>query len=324
MKDTLNKFVAAHRQRHNGILHYGFEDAKEAMAAAPEHAPVIGTDMNGNPVHTDLNNDSPHVLLSMGTGGGKSVTLKSLLAQFLRHGTEVVILDYKRQSHRWARRIPENVTYCRDIEEIHDTLEALAEEGMDRFKAADTLSDEEYDRGEWMGNRIVIAVEEMNSLIAELEDYWTEVRTKNAGNRFWQIPRRSPAVKALHKMLAMGRAANINILAVAQRASVSAMGSSHGSRGGDARENFATRVLSRYTHSTWKMLVPDCDYQPPSEYVGRAQVAVGSEAVETQILYLSDDDAVDWATGKVDVEGYEPTPEELQRRVDAQRQRIGA
>lgn len=301
MKEDLNKFVRDFRERKNGIRFYGLNDAAAALSAAPEYAPIIGVDMAGNPVEVDLNQDSPHVLLSMGSGGGKSVTLKALLAQFIRRGAQTVILDYKRQSHRWARRIPD-VTYCRDIDDIHETLIALAELGMERFKAADVLSDEEYDHGEWMGERIVIAVEEMNSLVAELEDYWTEVRTQNAGNRFWQIPRRSPAIKALHQLLAMGREANINILAVAQRASVAAMGSSSGNRGGDARENLAVRVLARYTHSTWKMLIPDCDYVPSSEHVGRAQVARGADAVETQILYLTDDEAVDWATGKVDVE----------------------
>lgn len=299
IKESANQFVERYRERKNGVRFYGFDDAKEALREAPETAPIIGTDMNRQPVAIDLHNDSPHVLLSMGSGGGKSVTLKALLAQFLRHGSQAVILDYKRHSHRWARHVP-GVTYCRDIDEIHETLIALADLGMERFRAADQLSDDEYDRGEWMGQRIVIAVEEMNSLIAELEDYWTEIRTQNAGNRFWQVPRRSPAIKALHKLLAMGRAANINVLAVAQRASVASMGSAQGSRGGDARENFAIRVLARYTHSTWKMLIPDCDYVPASEHVGRAQVAVGAEAVETQILYLTDDEAIEWATGKHD------------------------
>lgn len=297
LKEEPNRFIQQYRERKNGIRFYGLKDAREAMLEAKEHAPVIGCNTYGEPVYIDLHNDSPHVLLSMGSGGGKSVTLRALVAQFVRNGAHAVILDYKRHSHRWAFKVPD-ITYCRDIEEIHDTLIAIAEMGMERFKAADTLSDEEYDEGKWMGGRVVVAVEELNSLMAELEDYWTEIRTKNAGNRFWQVPRRSPAVKALHKLLAMGRAANINVLAVAQRASVASMGSSGGSRGGDARENFAVRILARYTHSTWKMLVPDCDYQPPSDHIGRAQVAVGAEATETQILFLSDQEAVEWAAGK--------------------------
>lgn len=296
-----NMWVKRYRERRNGVRHYGYNDAREAMGATTDSRPIIGLDMQHNPVYVDLHSDSPHILISMGSGGGKSVAMKTLLAQFARNGAHTVILDYKRHSHRWARRVP-SVTYCRDIEDIHDTLLAIADLAMERYKAADLLSDEEFDRGEWMGERVVVAIEEMNAMMSELEDYWTEVRTKNAGNRFWQVPRRSPAVKALHKLLSMGRAANVNVIAVAQRASVASMGggSSYGASGGDARENFAVRILARYTHSTWKMLIPDCDYVPPSEHIGRAQVARGADATETQILYLTDDEAVEWATGKVE------------------------
>lgn len=300
------EFIRKYRESLNGVTYYGYEDAKDAMAKATQSMPVIGCDKDtGEPVSIDLHNDSPHTLLSMGSGGGKSVALRSLLAQFIRNGAAVFILDYKRNSHRWANRVP-GVVYSRDIPEIHEVLQALAKEGDDRFKASDNLSDEEFERGEWKGQQIVIAVEELNSLITELEDYWQEIRTQQKSATHWQVPRRSPAIKALHKILAMGRGANVFVLAVAQRASTAAMGGAGGGSGGDARENFQTRILARHTHQTWKMLVPDCDYISPSEHLGRAVVVVGAKATETQILYLSDDEAVEWATRADETEDVSP------------------
>lgn len=295
LKEDINRWQARFRQETNGVRFYGFAEARKAMEKATPSAPVLGSDMFGRPVPVDLDSESPHVALSIASGGGKSVALKAMAAQLARSGAHVVVLDFKRHSHRWARHVP-SITYCRDIEDIHETLQGIALEGRDRYKRADRLSDEEFESGEWKGQRIAIVVEELNAMMAELQDYWLETRPRGRGV---EAPRRSPAVKSFHEILTMGRQANLNVLAVAQRLSTESLGGAGGyGRGADARENFAIRVLGRYTMNTWRMLVPEVEYEPASEHLGRVRVVRAGKAVETQVLYLSDWEAINWACGK--------------------------
>src|SRR5690606_19905028 len=161
-----------------------------------------------------------------------------------------------RHSHRWVRHLPpavaRRVAYCRDIPEIHDALCAIAREGMRRNRLADLMSDEEYARADaWP--RIIVACEELNATMAQLEIYWRE----NGGRRL------SPAILAMRELVAMGRACKINVYAIAQRASAKVVG------GGDARESFSTRILARYTMATWRMLCDGVRFLPPSEIPGR-------------------------------------------------------
>lgn len=76
-------------------------------------------------VSVDLDADSPHVLISAGTGGGKSTILRTICCQFIHNGALAFVLDFKRISHTGARGVP-GVSYCRDIAEIHDALVHLA------------------------------------------------------------------------------------------------------------------------------------------------------------------------------------------------------
>ncbi|MGW3730921.1 hypothetical protein ACWDPP_38710, partial [Streptomyces sp. NPDC000851] len=66
------------------------------------------------------------------------------------------------------------------------------------------------------------------------------------------------------------------------------------------RENFATRILVRYTLNAWRMLVPQVSPIPmPSEHPGRAQVVTADRAHETQVLNLSNAEAREWAMSGV-------------------------
>src|SRR5260221_12926933 len=77
-------------------------DAVMRLDAATQVTPFIGYGRGGKPVNADLDSDSPHVLISAGSGGGKSVTLRTLACQILHHGGTVLVLDIKRISHMWA------------------------------------------------------------------------------------------------------------------------------------------------------------------------------------------------------------------------------
>lgn len=256
-----------------------WSEALELMEAAPESAPIIGLGPRGVPVSVDLDSESPHVLISAGSGGGKSVITRTITAQLMRHGARVIVLDRKRHSQRWLRGLP-GVTYCRTAEEMHYALIDVAEEGERR----NVLVEEQGDDAVKHLPRTVVIAEEMNATIGILQTYWESAR--ESGD-----PKRSPAIAALGDTLFMGRAVRVNVIAIAQMMTARTLG------GPEARENFAVRILARYSVNAWKMLVPEITPVPrSSRHPGRAQVCIAGVATETQVIFGKDDECREWAS----------------------------
>jgi hypothetical protein len=244
---------------------------------ATDTAPVIGVGPRGQTVAIDLDAESPHVLISMGTGGGKSVLARTIVAQGMHRGGFTVVLDLKRHSHAWLKGAP-NVLYCRDVADMHETLIFLAREGDARNLSADEQE------GEFHGTRIFVVAEEMNATIHRLTKYWRQIRSPG-------MPVVSPAVDALGDLLFMGRAVRMHVIAIAQMATARALG------GPEQRENFSARILGRYTQNAWRMLVPEVTPIPrSSRHRGRVQVVLAGVARETQVGFLTDAQAREWAT----------------------------
>lgn len=253
---------------------YSSPAVRELVRRAPESAPLIGLGNRQRIVAVDLDSESPHVLVSAGTGGGKSTILRTITSQLLAAGADGTILDEKRHSHRWARGLPQ-VTYCRDTAEVHAALVALAAEGDRRNRIVDEWRGEDDPD---VGPRHVVVLEEVNTTIKRLKRYWEE--NKGKGD-----PKESPAVTALGEVLFMGRAVKMNVLLVAQYATAVALG------GPEMRENFATRILARYTQNAWRMLIPEITYRKSTRHGGRAQVALGGVAHECQVVYMTEAEA---------------------------------
>ncbi|MFD4371074.1 pRL2-11 [Streptomyces sp. NPDC058486] len=273
------------KKKHRPPTSLGLDDPgiRDLLASVPESAPLIGLGAGRKKVSVDLDHDSPHVLISAGTGGGKSTILRSIACQFLHNGAQAHILDFKRISHTWARGIP-GVHYSRDIADIHDALVALGAEGHRRIRYAEQLGDDVLAaEPDLVGPRIVILLEEINATMAQLRRHWERTR----GNA---DPKASPALDALAEILFMGRQVRLHVLLVAQSATARALG------GPEMRENFSTRILVRYTLNAWKMLVPEVTPAPkPTRHPGRVQVVLGGTARETQVLNLSETEARAWA-----------------------------
>lgn len=247
---------------------------------------LLGYTRGDKPVWLDLDKESPHVLMSAGTGGGKSVALAGMTAQLMWHGAEVVVQDIKEISHLWLRDLP-GVRYNRDVAEIHRGWCDLGEEINRRKARLREVSAEQV----WAGEvpefpRLVVVYEEMSSTTRRLRTYWSSIKGKGD-------PNVSPALQAYEEFLNMGRALKMNMLAVAQRASALAVG------GGDARENFPCRiVIDRYSQQTWKILNGDVPFVPGTKHPGRAQVVIGSDATATQFLHIEEPDASRWVIDK--------------------------
>lgn len=264
---------------------------RDRVRAASESAPLIGLGHRGSSVSVDLDAESPHILVSAGTGGGKSTILRTIFAQLLHHGAEGVVLDIKRHSHKWVRGVP-GVEYCREIEDIHAALIRLGEEGRRRNRVADEWDGDESAAP--VGPRMTVLIEEANATIGRLKRHWQATRTKDD-------PKESPAVDALAEVLFMGRAVRMHVLLVAQSATAAALG------GPEMRENFATRILARYSQNAWRMLAPEIAPPRSPRHIGRAQVVLGGTAHETQVVYMEPDDARAWAmTGRSQVAASQP------------------
>lgn len=253
----------------------GYEHVIDHLGGLKEWEFYIGQTSGDRPVILSLQDDSPHMAVSAGSGAGKSVLAQLIAAQVLRRGGRVVILDRK-GSHRWAIGL-EGVDYCTKPQQMHDALIRLAVMADERNDLA--LHEEE---GWDPSPRVFVICEELNATIGQLTNFWAETRVKGE-------PKKSPAVSALADLLFMGRSAKVNVLAIAQMLTARAIG------GPEARENFGIRCLARYTTNAWKMLVPEASMPRAGRTLGRWQVVIGGTVTETQVAYLTPKQARDLA-----------------------------
>ncbi|MEU5958721.1 hypothetical protein [Streptomyces sp. NPDC047525] len=178
-------------------------------------------------------------------------------------------------------------------------------EGRRRVRLADKLGINA--RPDAIGPRLLILLEEVNATMKQLASYWE--RTRESGDP------KVPAVDALNEILYMGRQVRMHVLLVAQSATARALG------GPEVREQFATRILARYSLNAWRMLAPEVHPAPKStKHPGRAQVVIGGSASETQVLFFTDAEAREWATTGEGITGKEhgvvparPSPVQLQK-----------
>lgn len=262
-------------------------DVRAAVDAAPEGRPFLGMGPRDQVIDVDLDAESPHVGVSVATGGGKSVLARGLAAQVLHHGGIALVLDRKIESQLWAAGL-DSVRYACSEQEIFDALMAASGEIDRRFELVRTrrFAGEPLDRAE-IGPRLLIVCEELNALEIDLRIWWRTVREPGD-------PAQCPALPVLGRILAMGRAGRVHMVVIAQKLTCQAIG------GTAARENLSTRILGRATASTWNMLAPECKvagkFPRSSRVRGRVHVVVGDEATPTQVMFLGEDEAREHAT----------------------------
>lgn len=255
----------------------------------PEHKFIVGFGPGDKSIVIDLDDDSPHIACSAGSGAGKSVLAMDIAIQVLRRGGRVTILDRK-GSHRWARGLT-GVTYCTKPADMHAALIGLASLADSRNSQA-----MEEDEGWDPGPRHFVIFEEMNATIAQLRTYWENNREKDD-------PKTSPAIQGFRDIMYMGRSAKVNLFGVAQMLTANTTG------GPEARENFGVRFLARYTANNWKMLAPECAMPRKSKIRGRWQVVIAGKAHEVQVAFSDDIDEIrGYATPVVPVSPDTDTP----------------
>lgn len=177
----------------------------------------------------------------------------------------------------------DNVTYCRDIETIHDALVGLRTELQRRIAHIDQHGDCDD------LPRLTVLLEAAHHTLRQLTRYWDKVRQAND-------PKTSPAVDALHELFFAGREVRMHVLFGGQLDATPL--------GVFAREQFSTVVLGRVTTvvlgrvttRTWGRLAPQIHPAPKSSTrPGRVHVVQGTTAHPTQVLLMTDTEAADWA-----------------------------
>jgi len=234
---------------------------EQMMGRWSAHAPYVG-ETSGRSIHWDLGDDSPHVGLLGGAGSGKSELMAWIIAQFMRGGAGVVVLDPKYSSHKWLMSIPE-VLYCTEPSMVHDTVLWLDEELRRRGRLSQHSDVPEP--------RIVVALEERNSMQSLLRDHWREIKSPG-------MPMLSPAIAALDRLAAQGRSLNINVILAAQEGAKVDIGS---------RTSFGAFALAgRLPQNVWRLVQGSGSRKPAmSSLPGRFGWVVGGQTTVFQAAF---------------------------------------
>lgn len=255
-----------------------FEQVRELAEKATPDQVVLGLGARMAPGVVSLSDDSPHILASIGTGGGKSNCGKWVALQALRRGHQVVIIDIVKRgaSHKWAKGI-DGVLVYRHPDTAHAALLELAE-------LVEQRCEEYWHKGQTTADQpIQLVIEESNRTMRKLQAFWVN---QLGGTKT------SPAVLAIEGILCVGRESEVNAITFGQRMSAQASG------GGDARENYGAKLGNRFSRQTAKMLFGDCNPLPPNiTEPGRVQVVIGQSFTTVQMPLLPDSDPapVQWA-----------------------------
>ncbi|MGO9080384.1 MAG: NUMOD4 motif-containing HNH endonuclease [Streptosporangiaceae bacterium] len=171
----------------------GLDDVQAAVERARPDELVLGVGKRGQVVTGSLAADSPHIGLSMGSGGGKSTLAAFLLMQELHRGALALVLDGKWISHPWLNGLP-NVAYARTPHEMHQALAWLGAELLDRRNRVALLSVDVNGRIRAnVGPRIFIVAEELNLAMPKLRALWQDIRARDdpVRSRRWTRSARS-------------------------------------------------------------------------------------------------------------------------------------
>ncbi len=249
---------------------YTYDDAREFIWNSPENEYLLGVNGKGEPESFNLVTDSPHMFVSAPSGCGKSVIAASTATQALVKGASAVFLDVKRISHRWVKNLPE-VTYATEVDEIANVIVSVAGELRRRMRVVEDYPGKIEDAP--VGPRIIMIAEEINSMMAELEEFERSLPPRGVYR-----PRR-----AFRDILNLGRAVGDHVIAFAQYPDTKLIPR-------PVIEAFGTRILIQHTNESWKSLAWSLGYSPPApRQKGRGLIIRGDRAIETQFLYMPEE-----------------------------------
>ena len=238
-------------------------DVTESIADLKDGELLVGVGADHQPEIVNINE---HIAMDMRAGTGKTVLARSLAAQLLHQGAQVVVLDLQQITHPWMRdlNLP-GVTYASTIPEIHAALVWARTEIGRRCQIAVQSADPETGLTGDIGPRIMYLFEELGYTADQLKQFWKET-TRIKGQS------RSPALEALDYIRYVGRAVRVHLVSVSG---------------------------SYWPGSLGQAWTPGVLCKTPAIQRQHGQIEVvkpGMTQATVQIPYITGQDARDWAT----------------------------
>jgi hypothetical protein len=225
---------------------------------------VFGLSHEKTPIKRSVDDDAPHILASIGSGGGKTELAAALcLQRRWKVGARVIYFDFVKRgaSARWAKGI-EGIEVVRHIDVAYRRFLELYEEVEARCEGYWHHGSDESQQ------EIFIVLDEANRSVDKMRKYDKLMQSDD---------KHAPsALDAYEGILQVGREALTRMVVFGQR------GSAKGTGGGDARDAFGIILASRYRPNTAKMLFPDVDLPPAPTHPGCFQVVSGGKAEKAQ------------------------------------------
>lgn len=225
---------------------------------------VLGVSHAKTPVVRSLASDSPHVLASMGPGGGKTELACALcLQRRLKVDARVIYFDFVKHgaSAKWAKGI-EGIEVIRHVDVAWQLM-------IDLYAEVEARCEGYWHHGYDENQReIFIVMDEANRSFDALRKYDKRMRADD---------KHAPsAIDAYEGIVHVGREADTRMVVFGQR------GSAKGTGGGDARDAFGIILASRFRPNTARMLFPEVEKLRAPTWPGRFQVIAGGRAEEAQ------------------------------------------
>lgn len=249
-----------------------YDAIKELMAALPAGTLFLGLDTRHRPVTVNIDTETPHIGLSMGTGRGKSVLFRLLIAQLLAQGADITVLDVGQISlHEF--KATEGVRIEWDVAACWDQVTLFKQEMGERLTKLREAEEEEWPAIMATWRRKVLFIEELNNFYAESKRYWDEIRTS-------KDPATPPVLNDLTQISVMARKVLMHLAVSSQRLEAKLISAA-------ARGQMGLRVLANPSAADWRMLGegkrPRASY---SRRAGRVAAVFAGEATALQVGHI--------------------------------------
>ncbi len=259
-----------------GYLEY--DAVAGAVEAAHANEIVVGLGKKRAVVKASLSLDSPHFMINMGSGAGKSALAAFWLMQVLRRGAIAMVLDAKAFSHPWLFKDEQgeydqlpNIAYLYTAAQMHAGMEWLGAKLHRRTQVARRAIDASGRLRGDVGPPLFVFAEELNLAVPMIKEYWAEHRDSDE-------PKKSPALTALGGVSFAGRAVRMHLVLIGQMLTAEVTGS----RDSSVKANIGVTAMARYQLPGWRTAVGDVPMPPPPSVLGRVQLVTAGGVKETQ------------------------------------------
>lgn len=232
----------------------------------------LGVDARGRDVTVNLDTETPHLGLSMGTGRGKSVLYRLLCAQWLADGADVTIIDVGMISLHEFRTL-DGVSIEYDVAAAWDRITLFETEMTERLRQLVAVDEEEWPAIVATWRRRVLLIEELNAFHAQSKAYWDTIRTSKDGAT-------PPVLNQLTNISVMARKVLMHLAVASQRLEAKLISAA-------ARGQMGLRIMANPSQADWRLLGegkrPRAGY---SRRPGRVVAVIAGDATALQVGHL--------------------------------------